>query len=111
MKTFTNNSKIIVQGNNFVIRDLREFDTMYQDDGSYFGSKKTVYLQAVYDKKDAQERKEWDEAPVLKNGDNIWIDGKLFVLVVKNLNACDGIAFITKETYDYVLNTQREIEA
>jgi len=101
----TNGTKINIQGEDFTVVDLREKNTMFQDDVSYYGRKRTLVLTG-----DGQgDRQDFSKAIKVNNGEEFWIDGVLYILVVKNVKACDGIMFITKKTYNDIVKMQKEI--
>jgi len=100
--TFTDGTKIKVDGEFFTIKDLRPTKNTYQDDCCYFGSSRDYMLKAQYSESDVKEQEEWDKAIELNNGDTLWIDGCKYHLVVKDVKASDGIMFITDESMKYI---------
>lgn len=98
MSNLTHGSKLKVEGVEFEVQDLRDLPTMAQDDGSYYASKRSIMVTA-----DGQgDREDYSEAIQCKNGDTFWVDGALYHLVVLDLQASDGISFITDATYKAV---------
>jgi len=108
--TFTDGSKIRVQGKEFTIVDLRAYKTMFKDDGSFYGSSRNMCLQAEYSEADLLEKKDWANATVLQNGETIWIDGELFHTVVTDINASNGIMFLTDATYKFTLKMMEDVK-
>lgn len=101
MNVATNGTKLNVDGYDFKIVDLRDHPNHYQDDGSYYGSKRATMITAD----GLGDREDYSEAIKCTDGDKFWIDGKLYYLIVKNLHACEGVAFITSETFNAVKQT------
>ena len=98
MVILTDNTKFKIQGRDYTCKDLREFETMYQGDEAYYGSKRAILLTA-----DGQgDRQSWDNAIELQNGELVYIDGAPMYVVVTEIDACNGVKFITKETYDAI---------
>ncbi len=94
MTTLTNNTKFNVQGVNFTCVDLRDNKEHPSSDTTYYGYKEPVIITNDDNPYDASE---WDLE--LNAGDLVWIDGCGFYVVVVGLNFCNGIKFITAETY------------
>ena len=101
LPNLTNGTKLNIEGHDYTVTDLREVATMYQDDNSYYGSKRSVMLTA-----DGQgDRQDFSDAIEANNGDTAYIDGKLYHLIVLNLRASNGIMFVTDTTMNAIKNT------
>jgi hypothetical protein len=100
--TFTDKTKVKVEGEFFEIIDLRENCKGHQSDCTYFGRSRDYMLKAQYSEADFKEQEEWDKAIELNNGDTLWIDGCKYHLVVKDVKASDGIMFVTDESMKYI---------
>lgn len=96
--TATNGTKITVEGHEFTIKDLRESANAWQGDEAYYGSKRSVMITG-----DGQgDRQDFSDATPMVNGEQLWIDGASFILVVTDLKASNGIIFITRSTFDAI---------
>lgn len=102
MNNLTNNSKIIVSGEQFKIVDLRESGRLWQGEETYFATPRPKIIKAEYSKEDLIEDLQYKSGTILDDRDRVWIDGKKYVLVVKNIKASDAIMFLTEETYNLV---------
>ena len=99
---FTNGTKFNVDGNDFTLVDLREVETMFQSDVSYYGNKRTIMITAD----GMGDRQDFTNAVEVANGDICWLDGALFHIVVVDPKASNGVKFITDETFKAVKGVQ-----
>lgn len=99
--THTNGTKFTIKGQEFTCIDLRDHPNKYQDDVSYYGSKRATMLTSD----GRTDIRDWDNAVELNDGDFVWIDGKNYAVIEKDVGCSDGVGFVTSETFKYVKRT------
>ena len=94
MKTLRHNQNIVVQGEKFTVVDLLQekgydFIKDWSND-RIFGRKRTTMVT----KENNTDLDDWDFAVQVENLEKVYINGSRYMMVIKDLDVCDGLAFI-----------------
>jgi len=94
MKNLRHNQNVIIEGEDFTIVDLLqekgyEFIKEWSND-RIFGRKRTLIIS----KEKNQDLDDWKGVVQLENLEKVFINGSRYMVVVKDINACEGVAFI-----------------
>lgn len=103
---FTDGTKFRAVGREFTLVDLREHKTQYQDNDAYYGRIRNIMLT----KDGKSDIHEWDDAPEVKLGDEIWIDGAKYVVIL-TAKASDGVQLIRSSTFEMAMDAMKAREA
>jgi len=94
MKNLRHNQNVLIEGESFTVIDLLQ-ETGYEfikewSNDRIFGRKRTSILT----KEKNLDLDNWKGVVKLENLEKVYINGSRYMIVVKDINACEGVAFI-----------------
>ena len=103
----TDQTKFLIQGrkslNHFKVVDLREGKSGYVDSCAFFGQKEAAMLT----REGTNGFAEWEGAPVLVNGQRVWIEGMPMILVAVDPEASNGVSFVEERLFKAIQKIEK----